>query len=224
MRGSSTSTQSRTRPSTHTAIRGIWARIFQASRAFSCRISACRRMSRSVVRWRPVVTRVLRWWHDKNGVSQRILVALNVVIPELAQRLSEIQTIRRAAEMTRKRTLLIRLSPRTTTGSVLSMHADLGRSWLSTCLSEAICRFRARCRSFSDCCRTKRHARPTLSAPDGTMGSSATSAARPASHTALPIVPAFSGVVIATVTRVLPPVPSWNVRTRRSRSGVGRPT
>src|SRR3990170_6269388 len=120
--------------------------------------------------------------------------------------------------------VLIRLSPRPTTGSMLSICANWRQPWLSTCLSEAICHFRARFRSSSDCFRTKRPARPTLSAPDGAVDSSVTTARHPESRTALPIAPAFSGVAIATAMRASPLARSWNDRTHRSRFGSGQPT
>ena len=107
--------------------------------------------------------------------------------------------------------MLIRLSPRPTTGSMLSIYANLGWSWLSTCLSETICRFLARCLSFSNCSRTKRPARPTLSAPDGETGSFVATAAHPESLIASRIASAFVGAVIATATRASLRARSWNV-------------
>ena len=50
---------------------------------------------------------------------------------------------------------------------MLSICANLEQSWLSTYLSETICRSRVRCRSSSACFRTKRRAQPTLSGHDG---------------------------------------------------------
>ena len=91
--------------------------------------------------------------------------------------------------------MLIRLSPRPTTGSMLSIYANLGWSWLSTCLSETICHFLARCLSFSNCSRTKRPARPTLSALDGATGSFVATVAHPESLIASPIASAFVGAV-----------------------------
>jgi len=120
------------------------------------------------------------------------------------------------------RSVLIGLSPKTTAGSMLGIYFDVQQLWLSTCFSETTCRFRGRSQNSSDCSRTKRRVRPTLRAPDGVMDSSVITAARLASHTALPIAPVFSGVAIATVTRASPPAPSWNARTHRSRFGSGR--
>lgn len=120
--------------------------------------------------------------------------------------------------------MLIGLSPKPTTGSMWGICSNVRQPWLSTCFSETTCRFRARFQNSSDCSRTKRRARPTLSAPDGVMDSSVTTAARMVSRTALPIAPAFSGVAIATATRASPLAPSWSARTRRSRFGSGRRT
>ena len=123
-----------------------------------------------------------------------------------------------------QRTVLIRLSHPPTTGSILGIRASLGRPWLSTYLSKAICRFRARCRSFSDCSRTKRRAWPILSALDGAMGLFAGIAGRPANHdTSLPATAYFVAGNVAA-TQASPPALSWSARTRRSRSGFGRPT
>ena len=70
------------------------------------------------------------------------------------------------------RTVLIGLSPKPTTGSMLGICFNVWQPWLSTCFIETTCRSRARFRSSSNCSRTKRRARPTLSAPDGVRGSS----------------------------------------------------
>ena len=46
------------------------------------------------------------------------------------------------------RSVLIRLSPTPTTGSMLSICITLEQAWLSTCLSGMICRSLARCRKI----------------------------------------------------------------------------
>src|SRR5450631_2066809 len=92
------------------------------------------------------------------------------------------------------------------------------------CLAEATCLFLARCRSFSDCSPTKQRARLFWSAFVGVMSSSAITVARSVIRTALPIAPAFSGVVIAAATQASPLAPSWNVPTHRCRFGSGQPT
>ncbi|ABM40042.1 hypothetical protein Pnap_4621 (plasmid) [Polaromonas naphthalenivorans CJ2] len=91
-------------------------------------------------------------------------------------------------------------------------------------LSEAIWRFRARCRSFSDCFRTRRHVRHTLSARDGAMALSVLVVAHPVSLTVFPLAPACSVVGSVAVTRASPLAPSWSAHTLRSRFGSGQRT
>ena len=91
-------------------------------------------------------------------------------------------------------------------------------------LSETIWRFRARCRSFSDCFRTRRHVRHTLSARDGAMASSVLVVAHPVSLTVFPLAPACSVVGSVAVTRASPLAPSWSAHTLRSRFGSGQRT
>lgn len=111
--------------------------------------------------------------------------------------------------------------PNPTTGSMLSICADVGRPWLSTCLSEAICRFRARCRSSSVSSLTRRRARLTLSAHDGATGSSVLVAERLAIPIVSPIAQPFCDVATASTIATSPPARSWNARTRRSRLVLG---
>ena len=99
--------------------------------------------------------------------------------------------------------MLIGLSHTPTAGSMLSNCINLGFSWRSTFLSEAIWRFRARFRIFSACFRTRQHARHTLSVRDGIMASSVLVGAHPVSLTVSPLAPAYSvvgSVAVASIT------------------------
>lgn len=120
--------------------------------------------------------------------------------------------------------MLIRLSHSPTTSSMLSICANWGWSWLSMCLSEMICRPRARCRNSSACFRTKLPVRTTLNVPYGAMDSFASIAGHPASRGmfSLALVCCVAGDV--AVTRASLQAPSWNAHTHRSRCGSGQPT
>ena len=104
---------------------------------------------------------------------------------------------------------------------MLSNCINLGVSCRSMCLSEAICRFRARCRSFSACFRMRLRARLILNAPDGVTGLSALVAAYPVNLIASPLDPAYSVAESVAAIRALWPARSWSSRIRRSRCGSG---
>ena len=120
--------------------------------------------------------------------------------------------------------MLIGLSHTHTTGSILSICANLGRPWLLMYLSEATCRFRVRCRSSSTCFRMRRRALPILNAPDGTTGLSVIVAAHSVNLTVSPPVPAYSVVGSVVAIQASPLAPSWSAHIRRYRYGSGRPT
>ena len=117
--------------------------------------------------------------------------------------------------------MLIRLSPKPTRCSILSVHAHLERSWLSTYLSEKSYLSRTRFPSFSDCFRMNRRVRPILSVPDGVMDSSVITADRLESRTDFPIAPAFCAASAATAIQASLLAPSWNVPIRHFQSGFG---
>ena len=118
--------------------------------------------------------------------------------------------------------MLIGLSHTPTAGSMLSNCINLGFSWRSTFLSEAIWRFRARFRIFSACFRTRQHARHTLSVRDGIMASSVLVGAHPVSLTVSPLAPAYSVVGSVAVTPALPLAPSLSARALHARFGSGQ--
>ncbi len=105
---------------------------------------------------------------------------------------------------------------------MLSNCINLGLPWQSMCLSEVICRFRARCQSFSACSRMRRLALPILNAPAGSTGLSVLVAARSANLTVSPRAQAYYIAGNAAAIRALAPAPSWSARTHRFRFGSGR--
>lgn len=107
---------------------------------------------------------------------------------------------------------------------MVSICITLEPPWLSTFLSEAICRFRARCRSFSVSSLMKRRVLHILSVLDGAMASFARTAGWLMSHGTFLRALGYFAAVIAAVTQASPRAPSWHVRIRRFRSGSGRRT
>ncbi len=109
-------------------------------------------------------------------------------------------------------------------GGMVSICITLEPPWLSTFLSETICRFRARCRSFSVFSLMKRSALHILNVLDGAMASFARTAGWPMRRGTLLCVLGYFAADIAAVTQASPQAPSWHVRIRRFRSGSGRRT
>ena len=105
---------------------------------------------------------------------------------------------------------------------MLSFCITLEPPWRSTFLSEAICRFPARCLSFSVSSLMKQRALLTLSEQDGVTASFAHNAGWLTSRGTFLRARGYFAAVIAAVTQASLPAPSWNVRTRRSRCGSGR--
>jgi hypothetical protein len=96
---------------------------------------------------------------------------------------------------------------------MLSPCFNLKKSWSSTFLNEAIYRSPARFLSFSDCSRTKRPARPTLSVLDGAVDLSAPTAKRLANPIATPLGPVSFVAGSVDVKPASPLARSWNAHT-----------
>jgi len=100
---------------------------------------------------------------------------------------------------------------------MLSICANLERSWLSTCLIETNWLSLTRFRSFSACFQTKWRAQPTLSVLDGEKDSSVRTSRWPINHGTFLRAVRYFDAVIAGATPASRRAPSWSVPIRRFR-------
>ena len=102
-------------------------------------------------------------------------------------------------ERTKERYVLIRFSPKSTTGSIEGHGITMGQTWVSTYLSGMICLSRARFLNFSTSFRTRRRALPILNVHDGERGLSVVTVGRLMSRIASPIALVSSDAAIVAV-------------------------